>query len=161
MKSARRCEGLTLLELVIAVFIISAAVGVSIPALTRGRSSLSLRAAGRDLVSVMRYAREKAVTNLEEVHLVLDRESHTVSFWSEGGEGKRNLALPRQVRFESFARSGEPIVEGPLIIRFLPNGSAEAAEVLLRADNGAALGVATDPITGGARVVRSDGVRKP
>jgi len=154
MRYAGDSEGLTLLEIVIAVFLIAAAVAVSIPALTRGRASLNLHTAGRDVIAVMRYAREKAVTGMEEVRVVLEREKGTISLVSETGEGDRSTSLPRHVSFERFTFGREEVRQGPLLIRFLANGSAESAEILLRADNGAALIIVTDSITGVARAWR-------
>jgi hypothetical protein len=48
-------------------------------------------------------------------------------------------------------------MEGPLVVRFLPNGSAGNAEVVLISDRGSVVRVVTDPITGGARVEQGSG----
>ena len=71
----------------------------------------------------------------------------------ELGDGARSFSLPRDVKIYRLALAGVEIAQGPLVIRFLPNGSCEDAEILLRSDTGAVLRVVTDPMTGGARIV--------
>jgi hypothetical protein len=53
--------------------------------------------------------------------------------------------------------SGAEITESPMLVRFIPNGSSDEAEVLLKSDTGSYFRVITDPITGGARVEQGSG----
>jgi hypothetical protein len=53
--------------------------------------------------------------------------------------------------------AGTEVLEDPLRVRFLPNGSADEAEVLLKSDAGSFFRITTDPITGGARVEQGPG----
>jgi hypothetical protein len=48
-----------------------------------------------------------------------------------------------------------------LVVRFLPNGSSDSAEVLLKSDKGSFLRIITDPITGGARIESGRGEDSP
>ncbi len=146
-------RGFTLLEVALAVTIIAIVLGVSYPAISRGSAAFRLRATGRDIVNTMRYAREKAVTEQVEMRVVVDRENQRILLTDELGEGARAFPLPKEVRVERLVLSGEVIRQGPLVIRFLPNGSAESAEVQIVSDKGSQLKVVTDAITGGARVM--------
>jgi hypothetical protein len=68
----------------------------------------------------------------------------------ELGEGGRSHALPRDIIVDSILAGSEEINEGPLVIRFLPNGSSTPATIVLKSDAGGYLRIVTDPITGGA-----------
>jgi hypothetical protein len=93
------------------------------------------------------------VTQQTGSRVVLDREAQTVTLTDDLGDGARSFSLPRDVKIDRLVLAGTEIAEGPLAIRFLPNGSCENAEILLRSDSGAVLRVVTDPMTGGARIV--------
>ncbi len=156
-----RDEGFTLLEIVIVVLIISMAMAVSYPALSRGSSALRLRSTGRDVLNTFRYAREKAVTEQVRMIVTVDREKQQLIFSNGLGENSRRYSMPGEVKIQRMARAGTEVVEGPMVVRFLPNGSADNAEVLLRSDAGYTLRIITDPITGGARIESGEGGNQP
>ena len=149
--------GFTLLELILVVLVISLALGVSIPSLSRGTASVQLKTSARDVLNTMRYARERAITEQMVFLVAADAESGRLLLTDEVGDGGRNYELPKEVRIEGFSLGGEQVREGPLVLRFLPNGSTAAAEILLRSRTGAALRVVTDPMTGGARILQGEG----
>ena len=137
------------------ILVIGLGVAVSVPSLSRGRAALHLRAAGRDLYNVLRYAREKAITEQKEVRFVADREARRVTLTDELGDGARTYGLPDDVSIHQLYLGVEEVLEGPLVIRFLPNGSSEPATIVLRSERGALLRIVTDPITGAARILSS------
>jgi len=145
--------GFTLLEIILAMVIMGLALSVTYPALSRGSASLELRAAGRDLLNTLRYAREKAITEGAGSRVVLNREAGTVTLTDPYGEGMRQATLRSGVKIVRLAVGGEEILQGPLVVRFLPNGSTDPAEVVLESKTGVLLAIVTDPITGGARIV--------
>jgi len=152
-----RSRGFTLIELLMVMLVVALVLAVSYPSLSRGAGVIQLRTAARDVLNVFRYAREKAVTEQTGMRVVVDREKQQVILTDDLGEGPRRYVPPRNVRIERIALAGTEIAEGPMIIRFLPNGSAESAEVLLRSSTGSSMRVFTDPITGGARIERGPG----
>lgn len=154
-----RQEGFTLLELIIVVIVAGLAVAVSYPALFRGTVAFHLRATGRDVLNCLRYAREKAITEQALTRIVVDKTAQKIFLTDELGEGSRTYSLPRDVKIERMMLAGQEVFESPMVIRFLPNGSAESAEILLRSDTGGVLKVVTDPITGGARILSDRDVR--
>jgi general secretion pathway protein H len=148
-----RSAGFTLLELIMVIVVIGITIAISFPALTRGTQALHLRAAGRDVLNVLRYAREKAITEQREIRFVAKEQGREVILTDALGEGGSSHALPRDVVVERVFAGSQEIREGPLVIRFLPNGSSTPATIVLKSDAGGYLRIITDPITGGARIV--------
>ncbi len=148
-------EGVTLLELVIVIFVMALAMGVSYPMLSRGTAAFHLRATGRDVLNTLRYAREKAITQQQRMLITVDMEAQKVVLSDELGDGSRVLTLPRDVRIHQVFLAGQELRNVPLVIHFMTNGSSENAEIVLMSDKGGTVRVVTDPITGGARVLTS------
>jgi prepilin-type N-terminal cleavage/methylation domain-containing protein len=157
MLNRRSIQGFTLLEIIIVTAIIAFAVAVTYPALSRGTVAIHLRTTGRQVLNTMRYAREKAITEQKVMKVWADRESQKIMLTDEFGDGAKTYPMPKDVKIQRVAMFGQEIVDGPLIIRFLPNGSAEDAEIVLQSRNGGLLRVITDPITGGARILSPSG----
>jgi general secretion pathway protein H len=153
MSGKERCAGFTLLELIMVIVVIALGIAISFPALSRGTAALHLRSAGRDVLNVLRYAREKAITEQREMRFVAEKQGRQVILTDELGEGGRSYALPRDVVVDSVFAGSEETREGPLVIRFLPNGSSTPATIVLKSDAGGYLRIVTDPITGGARLL--------
>ncbi len=160
MRLARN-QGFTLLELVIVVLVIALVLAVSYPSLSRGSAALHLRAAGRDVLNAFRYAREKAVTEQTGMRVTVDPQKQELVLTDDLGDGGRRYAPPSDVKIRRIALGGNEIVDGSMVVRFLPNGSSDHAEVLLRSDTGSLLRVITDPITGGARIESGSGENQP
>ena len=154
-----RDQGFTLLELIIVVVVIALVLTVSYPSLSRGSAAIKLRSTGRDVLNTFRYAREKAVTEQVGMRVTVDREKQELVLSDDLGDGSRRYALPEGVKIQRMIQGGTEVAEGPMVVRFLPNGSAEDAEVFLQSKTGAYLRVVTDPITGGARVDQGPGER--
>ena len=149
-------QGFSLLELVVVVLIIALVMAVSYPSISRGTNSIHMRTTARDILNTFRYAREKAVTEQMGMQVAVSREKQQLVLSTELGEGTRTYVLPRNVKIQRMSLAGTEIESGLLIVRFLPNGSAENAGLWLKSDNGTELRIVTDPITGGARVVSGD-----
>ena len=150
-------QGFTLMELVIVVVVIALVLAVSYPSLSRGSAAIKLRSTGRDVLNTFRYAREKAVTEQTGMRVTVDREKQELILSDDLGDGRRTYRLSDGVRIQRLVLGGTEVTEGPLVVRFLPNGSAENAEVLLQSKTGSYLRVITDPITGGARAEKGLG----
>jgi prepilin-type N-terminal cleavage/methylation domain-containing protein len=152
-----RDQGFTLLELLIVVLVLALVLAVSYPSLSRGSASIQLRATGRDVLNTFRYAREKAVTEQIGMRVMVDRENQRLILANDLGDGNRIYVMPGEVKIHRIALGGKEITEGSVPIRFLPNGSSEAVEVLLKSDAGSFLRIISDPITGGARIESGSG----
>lgn len=145
-------KGFSLLELVIVLIVIGLAAGLSYPSLRRGTNAFHLRAAGRDVLNHLRYAREKAITEQKEMTVTMDPNTQTVILSDAAGEDRKVMTLPGDVKIVEMRSVEQEIKEGPLVTRFLPNGSAESAEIVLKADNGGEIRLIVDSITGGSRI---------
>jgi prepilin-type N-terminal cleavage/methylation domain-containing protein len=154
-------NGFTLLELMIVVLIMALVLAVSYPSLTRGASSIHLRATSRDVLNTFRYAREKAVTEQIGMMVTVDKENEKITLASFIGEGSRSYVLPHDVKIQRMALAGSEVTNGAMNVRFLPNGSSESAEVLLKSDYGSYLRIMSGSITGGARIDTGSGEETP
>jgi prepilin-type N-terminal cleavage/methylation domain-containing protein len=157
MNGSRPGQGFTLLELLMVMLVISLVLAVSYPSLSRGSTALHLRATGRDILNTFRYAREKAVTEQKGMMITVNREKQELSLSDSLGTGVRGYALPPDVKIQRMFLAGAEVVQGPLVVRFLPNGSSDDAEVVLRSGTGAFLAIVSDPMAGGARIRSGNG----
>lgn len=146
-----------MLELIIVVLVISLAMAVAYPSLSRGTVSLHLRSTARDILNAFRTAHERAITEQTSMRVVVDREKQELVLSDAVGAGARYYRLPKDVRILSMTLGGTEVTEGSLMVRFRPNGSSEAAEVVIESKTGGHLKIVTDPITGGARVEANTG----
>jgi type II secretion system protein H len=143
-------QGFTLAEIIITLVVIALVLAVSYPSLSRATASLSLQTAGRDILSTLRYAREKAVTEQTGMRVLVDINEQTIRLTDDFGEGNRKYMMPENVRIQGVILGGSESTEDVTTVRFLPNGSSASVEILLEARNGAHLKVVSDPLSGGA-----------
>jgi len=156
-----REQGFTLLELMVVIFIISLVAAVSYPALSRGAASFHLKAAGRDILNMFRFARDNAITEQTGMQVIIDKEKQEIVLSNYLGDNSRKYFLPHDVKIMRMALAGQEVMEGSLIIRFLPNGNSENAKVLLSSETGSLLRIVTDPLSGGARIEPEQGEAFP
>jgi hypothetical protein len=77
------------------------------------------------------------------------------------GEDARTFHPPDDVKVTGLTSAGEEVLQSPLSIRFLPNGSSDDALILVKADTGAYLKIVLDPIIGSARVLSNEEAKTP
>ena len=150
-------QGFTLLELLIVVLVVALVLAVSYPSLSRGSASIRLRSTGRDVLNTFRYAREKAVTEQLGMKVTVDRKNQRLVLANDLGDGSRTYPMPSDVKIHRIALGGREILEGSAVVRFLPNGSSDAVELLLKSDSDSLVRIVSDPITGGARIESGSG----
>jgi general secretion pathway protein H len=154
-----RVRGFSLLEVLIVILVIGLALSLVYPSVARGAKTLQLRTAGRDVLNVFRYAREKAVTEQTGMKVTLNPSKQELFMTNNLGDQRRSYTLPRDITIEHMRFAGTEITSGPMTVRFLPNGSTEDAAVMLKSESGASLLIVTDPMTGGARIESNKGGR--
>jgi len=152
-----RSDGFTLLELMMVVLVIALVLAVSYPSLSRGSTALHLRATGRDVLNTFRYAREKAVTEQAAWRVTVDLQKQELVLSDNLGDQSRRYVPPGDVIIDRIRLGGNEAMDGPVIVRFLPNGSSDHAEIILRSGTGSFLRIISDPITGGARIESGPG----
>ncbi len=144
--------GFTLLELLIAMLVLAAVLAISYPSVVRASSSLHLRAAGRDVLNIFRHARQKAVTEQTGMKIIVDPQKQELTLSDSLGDGIRKYTPPRDIKIEQVILAGTSVPDRAGIIRFLPNGSSDSVEILLKSNAGSTLRIVSDPLTGGARI---------
>jgi len=125
--TAQRCKGFTLLELVVVLFVVVLGFSVIGLNLSSGSDTTKIKAAARDIVSALRYARGQALMTHREttVALDLDSNSYTVS-------GRDKLyQIPDGIDVTVVTAQTELTGEGGANIRFFPDGSSTGGRVTL------------------------------
>ena len=148
-------SGFSLVELLVVLVIIGAAMGLLAGFTRSGLSGLHLRGSARDLVATLRYARERAVTQQVTHKVVFSMQDHKLYVADELERSRRPLQLNPDVRFRRIRIDGVDVRGRDLIgeIVFLPNGSSNPAEIVLENSRGGKMKVVTDLLTGAAKTV--------
>ena len=124
-------KGFTLLELIVVLFIVVlgfSAVGIN---LSSGNNSTELKAAARDIVSALRYARGQALMSHQQttVSLDLNKKAYSVS-----GRDKVHI-IPKTINVNVVTAQSELTGEGLGNIRFFPDGSSTGGRISLERAN--------------------------
>ena len=136
--NSNRPAGFTLLELVVVMLILTAMLGLVLPAASSVFMRNDLKMSSRRLAGAVAYARSQAMLEGRVQELTLDLEAGT--FWSRplGDSGKSDLdpakkqSLEGKVRFMNVRKSqDEQWVSGQIVLRFQPKGLTEPAVIHL------------------------------
>lgn len=122
---SRTARGFTLMELLVVLTILGLALILVMPTLNRLLPGLELRTEARDVASVLREARARAIGRNEEVPVVVDLERGAL----EVG-GKPALHLNRRIDapvLTGVSHSGRAYTE----IRFYPDGTSTGGRLTL------------------------------
>ena len=120
-------RGFTLLELLVVLFIMVlgfAVVGIN---LSSGNDATGLKAAARDMVSALRYARGQALMSHQEATVTVDLSdnSYTVS-----GRDKV-YPIPKAIAVTVVTAQSELTGNGLANLRFFPDGSSTGGRITL------------------------------
>ncbi len=145
--------GFSLLELIAVLIVMAAATAIILPSFQGGLKNLELETSGRDLVTLMKYARSQAITQQKVFRVFLfpkeGERAHYV-FATAFGEQIKKQHLPEGISLS--AEKGR----FPVRIGFYPNGRSSGASFILTSSTGRQMRVAVDPITGLAKVVKGN-----
>jgi Tfp pilus assembly protein FimT len=133
-------RGLSLLELIVIMFILSAILMIAMPKFAGLRSGLKDQAS--HVASVLRFASDMAAARKEERAVKFDFSTHSMSYDQEGS--LRTFDLDSLSSVELLSR-GE-VKEGELVVIFSPEGLGEFMSVHLK-KNDASLDVEYNPIS--------------
>lgn len=130
---ASRMRGFTLLELTVVLFVVVLGFSVIGLNLSSGNDSTEIKAAARDIVSALRFARGQALMTHQETTLALDLgdNSYTVS-----GRDKA-YQIPEAIDVTVVTAQTELTGEGAANIRFFADGSSTGGRVTLARGNAA------------------------
>jgi len=127
MKAHSKQLGFTLLELIVVLFIVVlgfAAIGISI---SSGNDSTELKAAARDIVSALRYARGEALISHEETTVAFDLENNTYTISNRD----KTYSIADTISLTVVTAQSELTGQGQGSIRFFADGSSTGGRVTL------------------------------
>ncbi len=122
--------GFTLLELVIALAILSLILAVVIPFVSLGTGRAEIKASARAIASELRLARSEAISQARAQTLIFDLQRKRF------GQDRDNLAnrLPDDVEMTLLTAESERLDQHQAGIRFFPNGSSTGGKVTIATD---------------------------
>ncbi len=138
--------GFTLLELVVAIFILSIVLAVSLPSFsTLGEARITSDA--KRLASILRYLNDSAITTKESLSFKVDLQNKTVKYLDPDGEKSEQFDTISGVELQTKGM----ITEGEVTIPFGYSGAAESLVIHLT-DDRKALAVAFNALSGRVKI---------
>ena len=156
--AVRSSAGFTLLEMLIALFLLGGVLAILIPRISFEED---LRSTGRKLIGVLRTLQGEASASQTPLKLYVDLDQGV--YWMMLVEGKEERlpldpawktprALPESIRFAEISIGQEKHMSGRADVSFFTNGRIEPVTMYLMDSKNNLLGLAVDSLTGGIRV---------
>ncbi|MGH7278208.1 MAG: GspH/FimT family pseudopilin [Candidatus Rokuibacteriota bacterium] len=139
-------RGFTLLELIVTLFVLALAVGLSAPTLGRSVHALRARSEVAGFSAVFRHAREQAITTQRTHAVVVDPVARRVTVIAGEQDVRATRGLPRHLVVEA---SPPPA----LTVRFEPQGISTGGTFHVTSGT-LRYRVTVDSLTGRVRTVR-------
>ena len=134
-------RGLTLLELVVVLAVLATVTVFALPSIRRGSDGLQLRAGAGRVASLLREARQQAVTQRRPTRVALEPSHRAATLrWDGTDEPLRRVELPERFRLEATA-GGETLA-------FSARGLARDARWVVAGPGGRRLVVEVHGVTG-------------
>ena len=133
MKPAPKNKGFTLLELLLVLAITGTVLALVSPNLPGALESAKFRSAQRELISALRYARNKAAGSGDPVDFILDTKERRINIRnSENDDHQRRLSLPESATLTLITAKSERRSETAGAILFYADGSSSGGRITLR-----------------------------
>ncbi|MGP0074854.1 MAG: Tfp pilus assembly protein FimT/FimU [Bryobacteraceae bacterium] len=146
-------SGVTLIEMVVVVGLISLMVGISYPAITSGIESLRLKAATNGVVSFLDYGLSRAERRQQMVEITISKADNSLEMRSSEPGFYRKLQLPEGVSIlQVFPQlpDSDPNLKRDFLL--YPGGTVPPLGLQLMNRRNVQRMVRVDPITGVPRV---------
>jgi general secretion pathway protein H len=162
-----RNKGFTLLELLVVLVLISLVTALVAPRLTAPLGNLQLKTAVKKIAGSLRYARSLAAGEKVSRVCVFDFENQKMTIYSEsepdggdesGAKGTgREIAyvLPQGVSLKQAYAGDMAVDSGMFQVVFFANGSSSGGDIVIEGENGRAMLVHIDFITGMVEIAKS------
>ena len=124
MRSAR---GYTLVELLVVVGLIAAALAVGAAAMRSGMPGAQLRGAARELAAQLRFTRAQAIVTGKPQRFTIDARTRE---WQ--APGRRHGTLPREIAIEAIGARVEQQHPDQVTLRFFPEGASTGGRIVLK-----------------------------
>lgn len=142
-------RGVTLIEMVIVVTIISLVAGLSYPALTAGVDSLRLNAASRSIVSFFNSGLNRAERRQQAIQVTINKPGNFLFMRSTDPSFGERLALPDGITIlKVLPEQPETDEDVPRSFMLYPGGTVPPFGVLLQNRRNTVRLVQVDPMTG-------------
>ena len=138
-----RSEGFTFVELIVVLVILAGLAALVAPSYSRTVASARLRTAASDVRTSLARGRALAVAGAGERAVAFD-----LSRGEFGVDNEAVRLLPDTIRLGAVLPGGDRLDRGSVRFRFFPDGGGEEAEISVTAQDGGALRVTVDPLTG-------------
>ncbi len=147
-RSACATAGVTLIEMMVVVGLISLMVGISFPAITSGIDSMRLKAASNSVVSFLDAGLSHAERRQQVIEIIISKSDNSIEMQSSQPGFSRKLQMPEGV---SIVQVLPPLPENPDVPRMFflyPGGTVPPLGVQLINRRNVQRVVRVDPITG-------------
>ena len=149
---ARTTAGITLVELVVVVALISLIAGISFPAITSGIDSLRLNAATNSVVGFFNTGLSRADRRQQVVEITITKSENTLTMRSTDPAFSQTLAMPEGVSIARVFPDLPQNPDAPRTFMLYPGGTAPSVGVALINRRSVERIVRVDPITGVPRL---------
>jgi prepilin-type N-terminal cleavage/methylation domain-containing protein len=144
----KREAGVTLIEMMVVVLLVSLVVGISFPAITSGVDSLRLNAATNSVVAFVNSGLSRAERRQQVVEITISKSENALSMRSTELGFFRKLELPDGVSITHVLPELPENPNAPRIFMLYPGGTAPRFGVQLINRRNVERIVRVDPITG-------------
>ena len=141
-------RGFTLLELIVALFVIALAVGLVAPVVGRSTETLRGRADVARFSAMFRHARDQAITTRRGHAVIIDPAGHRATIVAAPDEVRQTRALSADLRIDANPPEA-------LSVRFDPSGVSTGGDFRLTTAR-MRFRVTVDQLTGHVRIERQE-----
>ena len=149
-------SGFTLIEIIIVLFIIGIATGIVGILISRGSGSLETRTFTRDISSVLRYARNHAVSEKKIYCFVIDKDERTLRLYAEDTDYKNiDLVLSKDIpdELEVVLQDSD---EESSYMEFFPLGNSTGGIIEIMDRKGSGFFITVNRVTGKLQVEKAE-----
>jgi len=147
-RSARATRGVTLIEMMVVVGLISLMVGISFPAITSGIDSMRLKAASNSVVSFLDAGLSRAERRQQVIEITISKPDNSIEMQSSGPGFSRRLQMPEGVSIVQVLPPLPDNPDAPRMFFLYPGGTVPPFGVQLINRRNVQRVVRVDPITG-------------
>ena len=148
----RSSGGFTLFEITVVLVLIAITGLLVYPSLKTTVEKARMDASVRDLASLLKYAREKAMGEQEVMSVVLRRQEADLTMFDRSGKTLTHYQLWEKVSFPRLILAGQDVQDDRAVVWFYPDGRSTGIAMILRNEAGRQLRLKTDILTGNTRV---------
>jgi len=145
-------RGVTLIEMIVVVMIVSVIVAVSTPSVAAGIDAVRLATATSSVAAFLNSASTHAERRERPVELII--ATKTLVFISTDPGSKHELTMPDGITMQPISALPSEDVEGDSRWLFMPGGAIPSVSIKLSNQHGGARIVKLDPMTGFPRTER-------